>query len=179
MPDMPYLHLKAQSENGILILTITEPRVQGDDIADSLRQEMLTAQAEAGVQKVVVDCQHTQYLSSTAFRPFLALRRKLLDPDTDLKVAWPLYQSFTARQPPPPETEQAVDLMWQYLIDLRARQKPLKERYRQEADSAKITLRARGSQTDTPIACSLDIGRAIYAAQAHSGVGGAGTVFAE
>src|SRR5947207_147782 len=61
------------------------------------------------------------------------------------------------------------------MIDLRARQKPLKDRYRQEADSAKITLRARGSQADTPIACSVDIGRALYAAQAHSGVGGAGT----
>ena len=61
------------------------------------------------------------------------------------------------------------------MIDLRAKQKPLKDRYRQEADSARITLRARGSQTDTPIACSVDIGRALYAAQAHSGVGGAGT----
>src|SRR3989442_681043 len=61
------------------------------------------------------------------------------------------------------------------MIDLRAKQKPLKDRYRQEADSAKIILRARGSQADTPIACSVDIGRALYAAQAHSGVGGAGT----
>src|SRR5919205_569172 len=36
-------------------------------------------------------------------------------------------------------------------------------------------LRARGSQADSPIACSVDIGRAIYEAQAHSGVGGPGT----
>src|SRR5579885_2385139 len=60
-------------------------------------------------------------------------------------------------------------------MDLRSIQKPFKERYRSEPDSARITLRAQGSQTETPIACSVDIGRALYQAQAHSGVGGAGT----
>lgn len=50
-----------------------------------------------------------------------------------------------------------------------------KEKYRHNPGSSYITLKAKGSQTDTPIACSVDIGRAIYNAQAHSGVGGAGT----
>src|ERR671918_39084 len=54
-------------------------------------------------------------------------------------------------------------------------QKPLKEKYRSEPGSSRITLRARGSQTDAPISCSVDIGRAIYEAQAHAGVGGPGT----
>ena len=60
-------------------------------------------------------------------------------------------------------------------MDLRTLQRPLKERYRSEPDAAKITLRARGGQADQPIACSVDLGRAVYEAQAHSGVGGAGT----
>jgi uncharacterized OsmC-like protein len=60
-------------------------------------------------------------------------------------------------------------------MDLRSVQKPLKEKYRSEPGSSRITLRARGSQTDTPISCSVDIGRAVYEAQAHAGVGGAGT----
>ncbi|MEK6572779.1 MAG: OsmC family protein [Chloroflexota bacterium] len=60
-------------------------------------------------------------------------------------------------------------------IDLRSIQRPLKDKYRSDADAARITLTARGGQTDAPIACSIDIGRAIYQAQAHSGVGGAGT----
>jgi uncharacterized OsmC-like protein len=60
-------------------------------------------------------------------------------------------------------------------VDLRTLQRPLKERYRAEPGAAKITLRARGSQADAPIACSVDLGRAVYEAQAHSGVGGAGT----
>jgi uncharacterized OsmC-like protein len=60
-------------------------------------------------------------------------------------------------------------------MDLRSVQRPLKEKYRGEPGSSRITLRARGSQTDTPISCSVDIGRAVFEAQAHSGVGGAGT----
>ena len=60
-------------------------------------------------------------------------------------------------------------------MDLRTLQRPLKERYRADPTSSRITLRARGEQTDAPIACSVDLGRAIYAAQAHGGVGGAGT----
>src|SRR5204862_4894780 len=53
--------------------------------------------------------------------------------------------------------------------------KPFKQQYRSDPQTAHITLKARSSQSDTPIACSVDIGRALYAAQAHSGVGGAGT----
>jgi uncharacterized OsmC-like protein len=60
-------------------------------------------------------------------------------------------------------------------VDLKALQKPLKDRYRAEPGSSRITLTARGSQTGAPIGCSVDIGRAVYEAQAHAGVGGAGT----
>jgi uncharacterized OsmC-like protein len=60
-------------------------------------------------------------------------------------------------------------------MDLRAVQKPLKERYRSEPAASRIRLVAKGSPTETPIACSVDIGRAIYQAQAHKGVGGLGT----
>lgn len=61
-------------------------------------------------------------------------------------------------------------------MNLREIQKPLKEKYRQDAESAKITLRAKGSQVEeSALACNVDIGRAILAAQAHHGVGGPGT----
>ena len=59
-------------------------------------------------------------------------------------------------------------------MDLRAVQRPLKEQYKNDPNSSRITLRARGGQIDTPVACSVDIGRAIYHAEAHRGVGGAG-----
>lgn len=60
-------------------------------------------------------------------------------------------------------------------MDLKSVQKPLKQQYRDDPAASQITLKARGGQTETPIACSIAIGRAIYNAEAHSGVGGAGT----
>ena len=60
-------------------------------------------------------------------------------------------------------------------MDLRAIQKPLKEKYRSDPDSSRITLRAHSDQADTPIACSIAVGEKILEAQAHSGVGGPGT----
>jgi uncharacterized OsmC-like protein len=61
------------------------------------------------------------------------------------------------------------------MTDLKSLQKPLKEKYRADPGSSRITLRAEGGQGAAPVACSVDIGRAIYEAQAHSGVGGPGT----
>jgi uncharacterized OsmC-like protein len=60
-------------------------------------------------------------------------------------------------------------------MDIRSIQKPLKEQYRRDPASSRITLTAKGSETDTALSCSVDIGRAIYQAEAHTGVGGSGT----
>jgi uncharacterized OsmC-like protein len=60
-------------------------------------------------------------------------------------------------------------------MDIRSLQKPLKEQYRRDPQSSRITLTAKGGETNTPLSCSVDIGRAIYQAQAHQGVGGDGT----
>ena len=59
-------------------------------------------------------------------------------------------------------------------MDLRSLQKPLKEQYRADPSTSRITLQAKGAQTDAPVSCSVDLGRAIYQAEAHKGVGGAG-----
>src|SRR3954447_20490740 len=60
-------------------------------------------------------------------------------------------------------------------MDLRETQRPLKDRYREEPGTAVFTLRADAGTGDDGVSCSVDIGRAIYEAQAHEGVGGAGT----
>ena len=60
-------------------------------------------------------------------------------------------------------------------VDLRSIQRPLKDRYRADPSASRITLTARSTEQDTPMACSVDIGRAIYQAQAHAGVGGPGS----
>jgi uncharacterized OsmC-like protein len=60
-------------------------------------------------------------------------------------------------------------------MTLREIQEPIKARYRAEPDAARITLRATGSTTEGAMSCSVDLGRALYAAGAHPGVGGSGT----
>ena len=58
--------------------------------------------------------------------------------------------------------------------DLRALQAPLKQKYKEHADAALITLRASGEATDG-IACKVETGRAIVEAGLHPATGGDGT----
>lgn len=58
-------------------------------------------------------------------------------------------------------------------MDLRTTQAPLKQQYRDEPGAAVKTLRAVADETST-MTCSVDIGRAVYDAEAHAGVGGSG-----
>lgn len=60
-------------------------------------------------------------------------------------------------------------------MDVRSLQRPLKEQYKRQPNTSRITLTAKGAETATPLSCSVDIGRAIYQAEAHTGVGGTGT----
>ena len=60
-------------------------------------------------------------------------------------------------------------------MDLRETQAPLKESYRLDPQAASITLVASANAQSAPVSCSVDIGRAVYEAQAHAGVGGPGT----
>src|SRR3954451_17691792 len=57
---------------------------------------------------------------------------------------------------------------------LRSLQEPLKQRYREEPDSARLTLRARGS-LDDGITCSVETGRALAQAGLHPLTGGGGS----
>jgi uncharacterized OsmC-like protein len=58
--------------------------------------------------------------------------------------------------------------------ELRNLQAPLKDRYRSEPESARITLRARGNVDDSHIACKVETGRAIATAGLHPATGGTG-----
>src|SRR4051812_47965115 len=60
-------------------------------------------------------------------------------------------------------------------MDLRELQRPIKERYREDPGAARITLTARGRGGGAPVGCNVDLGRALYEAEAHPGVGGPGT----
>ena len=57
---------------------------------------------------------------------------------------------------------------------LRAMQAPIKERYKNDAGSALITLKARGTLDDAHIACKVETGRALAVAGLHPATGGSG-----
>ena len=57
---------------------------------------------------------------------------------------------------------------------LRAMQAPHKETYKQDPNSALITLRAQGEIDDQKIACKVDTGRALAVAGLHPATGGSG-----
>jgi uncharacterized OsmC-like protein len=59
--------------------------------------------------------------------------------------------------------------------ELRAVQRPIKDRYDEDPDAAQITLEAEGA-LDEEIACSVQTGRAIVKAGLHPGTGGDGTL---
>jgi uncharacterized OsmC-like protein len=60
-------------------------------------------------------------------------------------------------------------------MDLRTKQQPIKDAYRESPDEARIRLSARGSEGADAVACSVDLGRVVQEAEAHAGVGGPGT----
>jgi uncharacterized OsmC-like protein len=58
--------------------------------------------------------------------------------------------------------------------ELRAMQAPIKDRYKSDAKSAMITLKAKGTLDDTSIACKVETGRALAVAGLHPATGGSG-----
>jgi len=59
--------------------------------------------------------------------------------------------------------------------ELRSTQAPLKARYREDPQTARITLQADGS-LDDGVACSVQTGRALVKAGLHQGTGGDGSL---
>jgi anti-anti-sigma factor len=61
----------------VVVLSINVSRVQGDTIADRLRDELLAVLDTTGAQNVVLDLRQVTFVSSVAFRPLLSLHRRL------------------------------------------------------------------------------------------------------
>jgi len=72
-----YKHFDSSMREGVLILTFKDTHLHGDQLADELRNEMLTALERSGSNKIILDFRNVEYLSSVAFRPLLSLRRKI------------------------------------------------------------------------------------------------------
>jgi uncharacterized OsmC-like protein len=60
-------------------------------------------------------------------------------------------------------------------MDLRGKQAPIKDRYREDPTASQIVLKATAGTGDDVVSCSVDLGRMVQEAEAHVGVGGPGT----
>jgi anti-anti-sigma factor len=71
----------------VLVLTIADPEILGDEMADALRDELLAVAVQSQAQNVVLDFQNVRYLSSAGFRPLLSLHRLLRQQNGKLILA--------------------------------------------------------------------------------------------
>lgn len=81
LAEPSFRHLEVRTEESVLVLTFKTPQVEGEEVAEEVRQELVAAVTLSGLNKVVVNLQSVQYVSSVAFRPLLNLRRKLREID--------------------------------------------------------------------------------------------------
>jgi anti-anti-sigma regulatory factor len=77
MPLPSYRYVTRQIVDGILAITVTEPQLQSDQLADGMRKEFLEIVGAVKAANVVIDLRRVKYIASAAFRPFLTLRREL------------------------------------------------------------------------------------------------------
>lgn len=73
----PYLEVSV--ERGVLVLTLTQQQIEGEEAAMALKDELLAALAQQAIYKVVLDLKNTRYVSSIAFWPLLALKKQLAE----------------------------------------------------------------------------------------------------
>jgi anti-anti-sigma factor len=67
----------SDAQGGALVLTVLQERLQGDETAAAIRQDLLDAFERGGTGKVVVDCRAVKVISSAGIRPLLQLRQKV------------------------------------------------------------------------------------------------------
>src|SRR4051812_10853824 len=69
--------LDAALEQGVLVLTVARRQIEGEEVAERLKDELLAAVAAHNARWVVLDLKNTRYVSSIAFWPLLRLRQHL------------------------------------------------------------------------------------------------------
>ncbi len=77
MPEPHGPILESAFDRGVLVFTVTRQSIEGDEVAEALRRELLECVQRVGAKQVVIDLSRAQYVSSIAFWPLLALRRRL------------------------------------------------------------------------------------------------------
>jgi anti-anti-sigma factor len=72
-----FRHHTCRMENGVLVISITESKLQGDELADSLNDHLLATITQAQARKVALDFRQVDRIATACLRPLLNLRNHL------------------------------------------------------------------------------------------------------
>lgn len=67
-------HVQARKRQGVLVLTLFTDRLQGDELAEALREELTEAVTRENADRVALDLSQVEMLTSAGIRPLLGLR---------------------------------------------------------------------------------------------------------
>ncbi len=79
MAAPPLKHLRSRTEQGILVLTLTDSEIQGEALTEDLRLELLSALGEIANPRVVLDFHPVQRITTVCLRALLNFRRHIRD----------------------------------------------------------------------------------------------------
>lgn len=77
MMEPRYAYVRCSTDRGVLVLTITQPLLLDEDIADLLRQDFISAVEFHKPSGVAVCFSRVRAVSSSAFRPLISLQRRV------------------------------------------------------------------------------------------------------
>jgi anti-anti-sigma factor len=78
MADARYDHVDSRIEQGVLVLALTVPGLQGDELCRAVGQDLQAAVEDAGITRVILDFAKVKYLTSLGIQALLNFRRQLL-----------------------------------------------------------------------------------------------------
>jgi anti-anti-sigma factor len=73
-----FRYLRCRTEQGVLLITITEPELHGDGFTEAFAEELLAALSRSGTHKVVLDFQRVTFITSMVFAALFQLRHTIL-----------------------------------------------------------------------------------------------------
>ena len=75
---IPFRHLQSRTEQGVLVLTVTQAELSGEELTTEINRELTAAvDSTGGVTKVVLDFRHVTYLASLGISALLKFHHHL------------------------------------------------------------------------------------------------------
>jgi anti-anti-sigma factor len=81
-----YHHVAVSVEQGVLVLTLIDQQIRGDEVAEAVRREITDALERSGARQCVLNLQHVQSVSSSGLRPIIHLRREIQNLSGQLRI---------------------------------------------------------------------------------------------